>query len=197
MAALEQAAEWPEVEVEVVLGEPELVAQLRHPLVELHERAAEALDLLFGQAAGVDPAQRLALHQLAQELDDGQHELRQALLDRLRVGVDPAAERAPQPVVIDAEARQVRRSGQHLVAHRASAKEKGAHGPVQTSASSGCAASSSRTRAAKAPTASRSTRYAARSSSRDGCTTASRASGARASCRRRAAPALAARSVKP
>ena len=68
--------------------EPELLAQLGHPPVELHERAAQALDLLLGQRAGVDAPQRLALHQLAQQLDDREHELGEPLLDRLGVGVD-------------------------------------------------------------------------------------------------------------
>ena len=61
--------------------EPELVPQLVHALLELHERAAEALDLVVGQAAAVDAPQRLALHQLAQQLDHREHELREAALD--------------------------------------------------------------------------------------------------------------------
>ena len=46
---LQQAPERPEIEVEVLDVEPELAAQLLHALVELHERRAQALDLLLGQ----------------------------------------------------------------------------------------------------------------------------------------------------
>ena len=74
----------PEIEVQVLRVEPELLAQLLHPPVELHERLPEPLDLLVDRRAAVDPAQRLALHQLAEQLDDGQHELGQAALDGTR-----------------------------------------------------------------------------------------------------------------
>jgi hypothetical protein len=48
------------------------------------QRAAEPLDRLVVEIAGVDAAQRLALHQLAQELDQRQHELRQSRVPRSR-----------------------------------------------------------------------------------------------------------------
>ena len=76
-------------------------------------------------AAAVDAPQRLALHQLAQQLDDREHELREPALDVLRVGVDAARER-----VVEARPRRSangsrsRRRGEDLVPHaRASAKQ--------------------------------------------------------------------------
>ena len=112
-----------------------MLAQLLHAAVELHERPPQALDLLLGQPAAVDPAQRLALHQLPQQLDDRQHELGEALLDRLRVGVDAAAERVRRVRELARERVEVavERPGEHLVAviAGASANEYGGHGPVQ------------------------------------------------------------------
>src|SRR5215211_4320497 len=61
----QQPAQGAEIQVQVLLGEPELLAQLSHALVELHEGPAEPLLLLVAQAAAVDAAQSLALHQLA------------------------------------------------------------------------------------------------------------------------------------
>src|ERR671911_2271774 len=81
-----------DVDVEVLGLEAEDLPQLLHLLVERHERAPEVLDLLVAEPAAVDPAQRLALHQLPQQLDDRQHELREPLLDRVGVGVDAAAQ---------------------------------------------------------------------------------------------------------
>src|SRR3954471_13487572 len=85
--SLQQVSQRPEVQVQVVLRQAELARQLLHPLLEEHERLPEALDLLGVGGAGVDPAQRLALHELAQQLDDREHELSEAALHVLRLGV--------------------------------------------------------------------------------------------------------------
>src|SRR5947199_2732961 len=77
----EQVSERLEVQVQVAVLETELALQLLHPLLELHERLAEPFDLLVRQRPLVHPAQRLPLHQLAEQLDQRQHELSQALLD--------------------------------------------------------------------------------------------------------------------
>src|SRR5256885_15300781 len=92
----EEVPERPEVEVEVLVLEPELRLQLLHPLAQPHERLAEPLDLLVRQGSLLHPPHRLALHQLAEELDQRQDELRQAALHRLRVAVDPAREDAAE-----------------------------------------------------------------------------------------------------
>src|SRR4051794_12115814 len=86
--SLHQVSEWSEIEVEVLVGEAELLLQLLHALVQLHERAAEALGLLLVERAGLHAPERLALHQLSEEIDHGQHEPGEAALDVLRVGVD-------------------------------------------------------------------------------------------------------------
>ena len=96
---------------------PKLSRSSHHALVELHERLPEALDLLLRQRAAVDPAQRLALHELAQELDDGQHELGQAALEVLGIGVDPARERVVEPRLVAREQVEVGRCVQDAVGH--------------------------------------------------------------------------------
>src|SRR5262249_31331594 len=63
------------VEVQVLVAQLEVLFQLVHALGGLHERRPEPLDLLVGQRARVHPAQRLPLHELAQKLDEGEHEL--------------------------------------------------------------------------------------------------------------------------
>ena len=54
-------AQRSQIQAEVLGRQAELLGQLRHPPVELHERLPEPLDLLVGQRAAVDPPQRLAL----------------------------------------------------------------------------------------------------------------------------------------
>src|SRR4051795_4325366 len=75
---------------EVFRLEAEVGPQLLEALLELHERLAEALDLLGAERPALDAPHRLALHQLAQQVDHREHERGQALLDLLGVGVDAA-----------------------------------------------------------------------------------------------------------
>src|SRR4051794_14650132 len=82
----EQVPERPEVEVEVLVAQPEMLFQLVHPLCELHEGLAEPLDLVVVERAQLHPSQRLAFHQLAEELDQSEDELRKPSLDRFRIG---------------------------------------------------------------------------------------------------------------
>src|SRR3989442_1457543 len=72
----EQAAERAEVEIEVFGGETEALADVADRLLEPHERAAHVLGLLGREAAGLHAADRLALHELAHELHEGEHEPR-------------------------------------------------------------------------------------------------------------------------
>src|SRR5690606_20107643 len=87
----EEPAERSQVEVEVVVGEVERVLQLVHALLQRHQGPAEPFDLLVGEAARLDAPDRLALHQLAQQLDQREHELRQTARHVVTVGVDPHA----------------------------------------------------------------------------------------------------------
>ena len=80
------------------------------------QRAAEPLDRLVVEIAGVDAAQRLALHQLAQELDQRQHELRQSAFHGLGVGVAQKRPDHPHEAASSCSARSL--------------NEKGASGPT-------------------------------------------------------------------
>src|SRR5947207_2167314 len=88
--ALEQVSERPEVDVQVTVLQLEMLLELLHTLIEPHEGLPHALDLLVGQRVQLHTPQRLPLHQLAQQLDQRQHELREAALDLVRIGVDAA-----------------------------------------------------------------------------------------------------------
>src|SRR5436190_1721060 len=91
-AGLQQIAQRTEIQVQIALFELEVLGQLAHAAVELHEGLPEPLDLLVGKRSGLHPPQRLTLHELPQQLDEREDELRQAFLDLLRIRVDAARE---------------------------------------------------------------------------------------------------------
>src|SRR4051812_42086000 len=135
-----------------------MFGQLAHALVEFQEGVAQALDLLVGERSVVHPAERLTLHQLPEQLDQREHQLGESLLDLLGIGVHAAREGLGKVVELACDPTQVG-TGAHVPASVA-AKEYGAHGPVQTTATSGepsAPAAASR----KSSTFSSSTRYAA------------------------------------
>src|SRR5881398_2317286 len=141
----EQVAERPEVEIEIALIEPELLGQLLHPLLELHERLPEALDLLVVQVSRFHAAKRLAFHELPEQLDEREHELREPALDVLRVGLDAARQSAARPFEIASERLEVAAREQEPidgVGHAAApsrsrtAKLYGGQGPVHANESS-------------------------------------------------------------
>src|SRR3954447_12949573 len=146
----QQASERAEVEVQVLVAQSELGLQLVHALGELHERLPQAFDLVIGERPALHPMQCLALHQLPQQLDQRQDELRKAAFDRFGIGRDAPGER-PRPCDNLSLSRQDAR-------HRSPAKLAGAHGPVQTRLSSGCADAYVSTLRANSSTRSRSTR---------------------------------------
>src|SRR5688572_6690908 len=153
-----QPAQWPEVQVEVLVLEAELLLELVHPLLEEHEGLTEALDLLRRERPTVDPPQGLALHELAQQLHERHHELGEALLEAVSVRVDAPAQRRVEAVQLVAEQLQVAMA-RHQAARAArgslSVAVRGAHsaasvvklyggqGPVHTTAASLASASSS------------------------------------------------------
>src|SRR3954452_16712858 len=172
---LEQFSEWAEVDVQVLLLELEVIAQLFHLLLEQHEGLAEPLDLVGRERAPVDSPQRLALHQLADQLDEREHQLGQPFLEAFAVRVDaPAARRSEsieflpeqvqvpasrqEPVLQISTPRAVLRGGHDL--DPAGVKLYGGHGPVQTIVASSTTSSSFWTAARNASTSPRSTRYA-------------------------------------
>src|SRR3954462_14687028 len=93
----EQPAQRSEIEIQILFGESELVSQLGHPAVELHERPAEALLLLVAQPTGIDSPEGLALHDLPQELHDREDELGQPSFEGLGIRIH-----APAQHVVDA-----------------------------------------------------------------------------------------------
>jgi hypothetical protein len=83
----------------VLLVQSEFAPQLLHALFKAHEGLAETLDLVGGQRAALDSPHRLALHDLADEVDEHQHQAGEALLDVLGIGVDPAAQRGAEALL--------------------------------------------------------------------------------------------------
>lgn len=81
----EHGSERTEIDIEILVAQPKYPLELRHLFVELEERLSHPLDLLVRQGAGLDSPSRLAFEQLTDELDNGEHELREALLDPFRV----------------------------------------------------------------------------------------------------------------
>src|SRR5690606_2881681 len=169
LTRLEEVAEGPEVEVEVVVLQPEQLLELLHALLQAQERGAQPLDLLVAERAALDASHGLALHELTQQLHQRQHQLRQPPLDTFGIRVHAA--RQPSIQTLDLLGHLVEGFGarQHavdgvlahapLLASRGSSpKEYAGHGPVHsTSRSRRCAATRS-TRARNSPTAWRGTR---------------------------------------
>src|SRR4051812_20196698 len=150
---LEQPAEGAEIDVEVVDGEPEVVSQLVHLLLEKHQRRPEPFYFVIGEPARLHPSYGLLLHELPQQLHEGEHELDQALLDLLGVGADSTA----QPGYVDVRSVRLERpyggggdSGcsrtvplVRVVGHDATSEElklNGGHGPVAHAARPGSSA---------------------------------------------------------
>jgi hypothetical protein len=70
---LEQFPEWAKVEVEILFVYSKLFSELCHLLAELKERHSQPFDLIIGQRACLDTADRLPLEKLADQLDQGEH----------------------------------------------------------------------------------------------------------------------------
>src|SRR5882724_2232256 len=85
---IQQTAQRAKVQIEVLVAQPERLLELLHAVRQRHQSQAEALDRLVVEPPGLYPAQRLPLHQLAQQLDDGQNELGETLLDGVGIGGD-------------------------------------------------------------------------------------------------------------
>lgn len=72
--ARQKRAERPQVQVEVFDGETEVVPQLGHPGFQGHQGRSDRLDLIVRERPLFHPAQSLTLHQLAQQLDEGENQ---------------------------------------------------------------------------------------------------------------------------
>src|SRR4051794_7975782 len=137
----QQAAERPKVEVEVLVVEPEDLLELLHAGCERHQRAAQALYGRVVETPGLHAAQRLTLHQLAQQLDQGEDQRGEPALDVLRIGLHAAREDVVEAAQVTQERVEVRRRREELVRgrihHSPPTNEYGGQGPVHRIASSG------------------------------------------------------------
>src|SRR5215211_5756414 len=84
-----EVLERAEIEVELLVGEAEVLLQLLHPLLQRDQGLAESLDLVVAEAACLDPPYRLAFHQLPQQFDEREHELGEPTCDVLSIALDP------------------------------------------------------------------------------------------------------------
>src|SRR5271157_2708517 len=80
----EQFPEWAKVEVEIFIVEAKQLSEQCHLLAELKERHSQSFDLVIGQRARLDPADGLPLQKLADQLDQGEDQLSQAIADVVR-----------------------------------------------------------------------------------------------------------------
>lgn len=63
--------------------------QFLHALIESHQCAAYLIDLIVAQCSLINPAERLPLHELLQQLHEGENERDKPAFDVLRICVDP------------------------------------------------------------------------------------------------------------
>src|SRR5579884_3081165 len=172
MRLLQKAPERAEIEVEVLVAKTERLLQLVHPLAQPHEGQSEPLDLLVAERPGVHAPQRLALHQLAEQLDQRQHELREPLLHLLRVRghaprrpVGSRIQAAGDRLDIAARDEQAVERLVPLGHAGSSTKLNGGQGPVKTTVSPSWASANACTTRRASSSRRRGTRYAAPSSS--------------------------------
>lgn len=85
----QQCTEWPQIQIQVFHRQPVLGTQTSHAFVKDHERGTEALLLLFGEVALVDPVERLAFHELTQQFHKRENQPDQVPFRCVRVGADP------------------------------------------------------------------------------------------------------------
>src|SRR6185295_792704 len=106
-----QAAEWPQIEIQLPGVESEAARELGDRLLQLHQSQAERLDLRGAERAGIHPSQRLTLEELPQKLGQRQHQLADRPLHILRIRIPPprAAGRR-QPGELRPERRQLLRA---------------------------------------------------------------------------------------
>src|SRR5215210_343823 len=114
-SSLDQPSKWSKVKVQVLRLELEVLAELVHLLFKQHECLAEPLDLLGRQRPALDAPQRLAFHQLPNQLDESEHQLGESLLEALRIGVDAPPPSRAHPIELVAEELQLAASCQQPV----------------------------------------------------------------------------------
>ena len=88
-----------------------------HRLFELHQRHPNPLDLVVGQGALLHPPYRLALENLADEVDERQHQLHHRLPDVFRIGVPPRRRRPPLELLFQLARHHFERANLVFAAH--------------------------------------------------------------------------------
>src|SRR5207253_3555218 len=83
-----QAAERSEIEIKVCRRQIKILRELVNLPFQLHQGFAHLFNLLVGQRPPFHAADRLAFEQLAEQLNQAQHEFRQPLLDVLRGAIN-------------------------------------------------------------------------------------------------------------
>src|SRR3990172_527102 len=83
---LQEFPKWAEINVEIFFLKTKLLAQPPDLFGLTHEREAKPFDLLLRERTRIHPADGLFLQEFVEQLDEGQHELTEAVLDI--VGVD-------------------------------------------------------------------------------------------------------------
>src|SRR6185436_358831 len=78
-----------QIEVQLLERDVELRREIDDGLLEAHERLPDVLGLVAGQRAGFHPADRLTLEDLADQLDERQHELQHGAPHFFRTRVPP------------------------------------------------------------------------------------------------------------
>src|SRR5438128_1795144 len=95
-----------------------------HLLFEPHQREAHPLDLVVAQRAALHSSDRLALEQLPEELYEGEHELREPLLDAVRIDVHVLRQDATKSLHLAPQLRELVQFG-----HQGYAGGRGAEPP--------------------------------------------------------------------
>jgi hypothetical protein len=105
---LSQLSDRPEIQVELFRGDAEVAGEVVDGFFELHQGDAELFDLVGSEGLLLHAADGLALHELAQELDEGEDELGYRALDVFGGGV-PAGDglRGESALELDAEVLQL------------------------------------------------------------------------------------------
>src|SRR5436190_21013654 len=83
-----------EIEIEILRFESEAAADVANGPFERHQRRADGVGLAPRQRLLIHPPNRLALHQLAQELHQRQHQPGDRFLHVLRFGIPSRRSRA-------------------------------------------------------------------------------------------------------
>jgi hypothetical protein len=87
-ATANQFAQRSQIDIQVLVGEPESFAEGSYLLTLAHQGQPQALAISLAQAAGFDPCEGLSFEQFMQQVDQGQHQLREPVLELVGFQID-------------------------------------------------------------------------------------------------------------